>query len=98
MDALTILAGGGGARFLAVTTAHTGLKLAALVVNTDAVFTTLTATKNTDSTVTINMLTSTAHNFTGATVSQGAFIVPHAEYYISAVTMSSGNCIGYIAY
>jgi hypothetical protein len=87
--------GDNGCRFLAITTAHTGLKLYALVVNTDAVFTTLTATSVTDSTQTINMLTNTSYNFTGATIIAKAYIVAPPDYMITAVTMSSGNAIGY---
>ena len=82
-----------GCQFLAVTTAHTGLKLYSLVVNTDAVFTTLTATKITDSTSTVNMLTS--NGFSGATVKAGRYISVPEGYMITAVTMTSGDAIGY---
>ena len=87
------LASSAGSEALAVTTAHTGKRYFALVINTDATFTTLTATNGQDSTITVNMLT--AHGYTGFVVSQGQYITPPANHYFSAITMSSGNAIGH---
>lgn len=97
MAALDRLAGNGGTYFFQVTTAHTGLTLSAVVINTAAVFTTLSIT---DSTGTVHnaLLSSGAfgQNLSGRTVSAGQMICAPEGSYISAITMSSGTCIGVI--
>lgn len=87
-----------GVYFLEVTTAHTGLKLAAIVINSDAVFTTLTIT---DGTTNHNALLTTSdkglgQNLNARTVSAGMVLFAPVGFYYSAVTMSSGNAVGVI--
>ena len=97
MAALDRLAGNGGTYFFPTTTAHTGLTLSAVVINTDAVFTTLTITDSTGATN--NALLSTGafgQNLAARTVKAGQMISAPEGSYISALTMSSGTCIGII--
>ena len=97
MAALDRLSGTGGTYFCQVTTAHTGLSFSAIVVNTDAVFTTLTVTDG-DGT-TYNALLTTApygQNLSGRTVKAGMMITAPEGSRFTALTMSSGTCIGVI--
>ena len=87
------LVGADGCSFLEVTTAHTSKRFYALVINTDAVFTTLTATSLDGDATTINLLT--ANGFASATVKQGMFVSAPAGHIITALTLSSGTAIGY---
>ena len=92
------LVGNGGVYFLEVTTAHTGLSLSMLQINTDAVFTTLTITDRAGNTYNALLTTSTLYgqNLAARTVSQGSILsAPQGSKY-TAVTMSSGTAIGVI--
>ncbi|MFN7583886.1 MAG: hypothetical protein ACK5P0_00850 [bacterium] len=97
MAALDRLSGTGGTYFCQVTTAHTGLSFSAIVINTDAVFTTLTITDGAGTTY--NALLTTApygQNLSGRTVKAGMMITAPEGSRFTALTMSSGTCIGVI--
>lgn len=97
MAALDRLSGTGGTYFCQVTTAHTGLSLSGIVINTDAVFTTLTITDGAGTTY--NALLTTApygQNLSGRTVKAGMMITAPEGSRFTALTMSSGTCIGII--
>jgi hypothetical protein len=82
-----------GTYYFPVTTAHTGLRVRALVINTAATFTTLTQT-NADGT-TSNALT--GQNLSGASIAAGLVIYAPDGCYFSALTMSTGTCLGILA-
>lgn len=84
------LAGNGGTYFLETSTAHTGKDYVYLVINADAVFTTLTLTNNNGTTT--NALTS--QNLSGRTVAKGMTLSAPIGSVFSAITMSSGSAIG----
>lgn len=88
------IAANDGTYFLEATTAHTGKSFSMLLINTDAVFTTLTITTKspTGTETTSNGLTT--QNLTARTVSQGSILTTPEESWFSAVTMSSGTAIG----
>ena len=92
------IAGNGGTYFCEVTTAHTGKSFSTLQINTDAVFTTLTITDASGSTYNALLTTSSQYgqNLSGATVSKGAILTAPQGSWYSAITMSSGTCIGVI--
>jgi len=81
-----------GTYFMGGTSAYTGKKFSMLEINADAVFTRLTA-KHSDGS-TYDALVS--QNLTGYTVTAGRTLaVPFGDYF-SAITMSSGSCVGII--
>lgn len=86
------LTGNAGTYFLEATTAHTSKSFSMLVINTDAVFTTLTRTKRDGTTA--NALTE--QNLAARTVSQGSILSCEEHSWFSAITMSSGTAIGVI--
>lgn len=91
------LAGNGGTYFCEVTTAHSGKKFSQLLINSDAVFTTLTIT--TAAGESISALGTTAmygQNLSGRTVKQGSLLTAPQGSWFSALTMSSGDCIGVV--
>lgn len=93
------LAGNGGTFFCEVTTAHTGKRFSQLLINTDAVFTTLTIT--TAEGVSYSALGTTAmygQNLSGRTVKQGSLLTAPQGSWFTALTMSSGDCIGVNTY
>lgn len=97
MAALDRLSGTGGTYFFPTTTAHTGLSLSGIVINTDAVFTTLTITDGAGTTY--NALLTTApygQNLSGRTVKAGMMITAPEGSRFTALAMSSGTCIGVI--
>lgn len=98
MAALDRLSGTGGTYFCQVTTAHTGLSFSAIVINTDAVFTTLTVTDGAGTTYNALLTTSAAYgqNLSGRTVKAGMMITAPEGSRFTALTMSSGTCIGVI--
>lgn len=82
--------GNGGTYFLEATTAHTGREFVYLQINADAVFTTLTITNSNGTTT--NALTS--QNLSGRTITKGMTLSTPIGSWFSAITMSSGSCIG----
>lgn len=97
MAALDRLSGTGGTYFCQVTTAHTGLTFSGIVINTDAVFTTLTITDSAGTTY--NALLTTApygQNLSARTVKAGMMLTAPEGSMFTALTMSSGTCIGII--
>ena len=97
MSALSRIAGTGGTYFCEVTTAHTSKTFSQLLINSDAVFTTLTITD--EAGLTHNaLLTADAwgQNLAARTVKQGSLLTAPEGSYFSALTMSSGDCIGVI--
>ena len=86
LSQLRKVSGTGGCKFLAVTTAHTSLTGYALVVNTDAVFTTFEVDG-------VDRLAK--FGLTGATIKAGAYLPVPEGNAITAITMSSGDCIIY---
>lgn len=97
MAALDRIAGNGGTYFCEVTTAHTSRSFSALLINTDAVFTTLTITDSAGTTY--NALLTTApygQNLSGRTVKQGTLLTAPEGSFFSALTMSTGDCVGVI--
>jgi len=97
MSALNRIAGTGGTFFCETSTAHTGKTFSQLLINSDAVFTTLTITDEVGGTHNA-LLTSDAwgQNLAARTVKQGTLISAPEGSYFSALTMSSGDCIGVI--
>lgn len=97
MSALDRISGTGGTYFCEVTTAHTGKTFSALLINSDAVFTTLTITDSTGATHNA-LLTSDAwgQNLAARTVKQGTLLTAPEDSWFSALTMSSGDCVGVI--
>lgn len=97
MSALDRISGTGGTYFCEVTTAHTSKTFSALLINSDAVFTTLTITDSTGATHNA-LLTSDAwgQNLAARTVKQGTLLTAPEGSYFSALTMSSGDCVGII--
>lgn len=105
-----MITGDNGTYFLNNTTAHTGLRLQAIQINEDAVFTTLTITeRSTGNTYSALAVVSGSNlygqNLSGRTVKAGILLTaPVGNYtgvvtappggYFSAVTMSSGSAIG----
>lgn len=105
-----MITGDNGTYFMQATTAHTDLRLQAIQINEDAVFTTLTITErstgNTYSALsTISAGNLYGQNLAGRTVKAGMLITaPVGNYtgvvtapkggFFSAVTMSSGSAIG----
>ena len=91
-----------GTYYFPVTTAHTGLKVRALVINTAATFSTLTITHE-NGTTTSNALTASSssnvygQNLSGASIAAGLVIYAPDGCYFSALTMSTGTCLGIIA-
>lgn len=98
MSALDRISGTGGTYFCEVTTAHTGKTFSALLINTDAVFTTLTITDAAGATYNALLTTSSQYgqNLAARTVKQGTLLTAPEGSYFSALTMSSGDCIGVI--
>lgn len=93
------LAGNGGTYFCEVTTAHTGKRFSQLLINTDAVFTTLTITDSAGSTYSaLGTVAMYGQNLAARTVKAGMLITAPQGSYFSALTMSSGDCIGVITY
>lgn len=93
------LTGNAGTYFLEATTAHTSRTFSMLQINTDAVFTTLTVTKegtNYNALSTSTVVPTYGQNLSGRTVSQGSIIAAPQGAYFSAITMSSGTAIGII--
>lgn len=92
------LTGDGGVYFLEVTTAHTTKTFSQLLINTDAVFTTLTITDVAGTTYNALLTTNSQYgqNLATRTVSQGILLTAPVGSYYSAVTMSSGTAIGII--
>lgn len=86
------LVGNAGTYFLEASTAHTGKSFSMLVINTDAVFTTLTRTLQDGTTA--NALTE--QNLAARTVSQGTPLSAPQGSWFSAITMSSGTAVGVI--
>jgi hypothetical protein len=97
MAALSRIAGTGGTYFCEVTTAHTAKTFSQLLINSDAVFTTLTITDEAGTTHNA-LLTADAwgQNLAARTVKQGTLLTAPEGSYFSALTMSSGDCIGVI--
>jgi hypothetical protein len=97
MSALSRIAGNGGTYFCEVTTAHTAKTFSQLLINSDAVFTTLTITDEVGTTHNA-LLTVDAwgQNLAARTVKQGTLLTAPEGSYFSALTMSSGDCIGVI--
>lgn len=97
MAALDRIAGNSGTYFCEVTTAHTGKSFSGLLINSDAVFTTLTITDSTGATHNA-LLTSDAwgQNLAARTVKQGTLLTAPDGSWFSALTMSSGDCVGII--
>jgi len=97
MSALDRIAGNGGTFFCETTTAHTGKTFSQLLINSDAVFTTLTITDDTGTTHNA-LLTADAwgQNLAARTVKQGSLLTAPEGSWFSALTMSSGDCIGVI--
>lgn len=93
MDELRKITGNSDSYFLEVTTPHTGKRFYGLSINTDAVFTTLIAAPI--SGVGPNIDVKQDSNYTARTVSQGQWIPAPTGYYITNITMSSGDAIGY---
>ena len=98
MAALDRIAGNGGTYFCEVTTAHTAKTFSALLINSDAVFTTLTITDTTGATYNALLTTSPQYgqNLAARTVKQGTLLTAPEGSYYSALTMSSGDCVGII--
>lgn len=88
-----------GTRFCEVTTVHTNLKARAIVINTDAVFTTLTLKPNNggqsySALAAYNESTApVGQNLAARTVSKGMVLYAPEGYYYSALTMSTGDCL-----
>ena len=97
MAALDRIAGNGGTYFCEVTTAHTSKSFSGLLINSDAVFTTLTITDR-DGNTHNALLTSDAwgQNLAARTVKQGTLLTAPDGSWFSALTMSSGDCVGII--
>ena len=98
MAALERIAGNGGTYFCETTTAHTGRTFSGLLINSDAVFTTLTITDSDGNTYNALLTTSAAYgqNLAARTVKQGTLLTAPEGSWFSALTMSSGDCIGII--
>lgn len=98
MSALDRISGTGGTYFCEVTTAHTAKTFSALLINSDAVFTTLTITDSTGATYNALLTTSAQYgqNLAARTVKQGTLLTAPEGSYFSALTMSSGDCVGII--
>jgi len=97
MGALNRLAGTGGTFFCEVTTAHTSKTFSQLLINSDAVFTTLTITDDTGATHNALLTTDAwGQNLAARTVKQGSLLTAPEGSWFSALTMSSGDCIGVI--
>jgi hypothetical protein len=97
MSALDRIAGNGGTFFCEVTTAHTGKTFSQLLINSDAVFTTLTITDDTGTTHNALLTAdSWGQNLAARTVKQGSLLTAPEGSWFSALTMSSGDCIGVI--
>lgn len=92
------MAGTGGVYFCEVTTAHTSKTFHGLLINSDAVFTTLTITDSDGTTYNALLTTSSQYgqNLAARTVKQGTLLTAPEGSYYSALTMSSGDCIGII--
>jgi len=86
LSQLRKVSGTGGFTFLAVTTDHTSLTGYALVINSDAVFTTFDV-DGVDRRAKFGLV--------GATVKAGSYLPVPKGSVITAVTMSSGDCIIY---
>jgi hypothetical protein len=84
------LAGNGGTYFLESSTVHTAKDYVYLVINADAVFSTLTLTNNNGTTT--NALTS--QNLSGRTVAKGMTLSAPIGSVFSAITITSGSAIG----
>ena len=97
MAALDRIAGNGGTFFCETTTAHTGKTFSGLLINSDAVFTTLTITDSDGNTYNA-LLTADAwgQNLAARTVKQGTLLTAPDGSWFSALTMSSGDCVGII--
>lgn len=97
MAALDRIAGNGGTYFCEVTTAHTSKSFSGLLINSDAVFTTLTITDR-DGNTHNALLTADAwgQNLAARTVKQGTLLTAPDGSWFSALTMSSGDCVGII--
>jgi hypothetical protein len=98
MSALDRISGTGGTYFCEVTTAHTSKTFSALLINSDAVFTTLTITDSSGATYNALLTTSAQYgqNLAARTVKQGTLLTAPEGSYFSALTMSSGDCVGVI--
>jgi hypothetical protein len=97
MSALSRIAGTGGTYFCEVTTAHTSKTFSQLLINSDAVFTTLTITDEAGTTHNALLTTDAwGQNLAARTVKQGSLLTAPEGSYFSALTMSSGDCIGVI--
>lgn len=86
LSQLRKISGTGGFKFLESTTSHSGLSGYALVVNTDAVFTTFE----------VNGASALAKSgLSGATIKAGNYLPVGNGEVITAITMSTGDCIIY---
>ena len=91
MTTLERMAGTSGSVVISGTGAITGLSYQAVVVNSDAVFTTFKITP----TGGIETDYMTKMNLTGNTIKAGGLLTAPEGSVISAITMSSGLLIGY---
>tara|TARA_R110000782_G_scaffold55565_1_gene116951 strand:- start:1004 stop:1315 length:312 start_codon:yes stop_codon:yes gene_type:complete len=90
LSQLRKVSGTGGFKYLAITTAHTGLSGYAIVCNTDCIFSVF----GVDGTDTISGK-GDPHGLSGKTIKAGSYLPVAEGSAITSITMSAGDCLIY---